>query len=162
MLLEKEEYEDLILENKYGEYVLINELGPDERLVQIAQKIASERNLKIIELNDKKKENYFCEQVSDASPKEYLTLIKNANVIITNSFHGTVFSIIFEKEFYTITRFNRNSRMENILYIVDMRDRLITKIEEVDNVKKQDYNIARENIKKEVEKSKRFLEDVLK
>lgn len=162
LLLEKEEYEELILENRYGEYILINELGPDERLVQIAQKLASERNLKIIELNDKKKENYFCEQVSDASPKEYLTLIKNANAIVTNSFHGTVFSIIFEKEFYTITRFNRNSRMENILDIVDMRDRLITKVEEVDNVKKQDYNKAHENLKIEVEKSKRFLEDVLK
>lgn len=162
LLLEKKEYEELTLENKYGKYVLINELTPDERLTQIAKRIALEKNLKIIELNDKKKENYFCEQISDASPQEYLTLIKNANAIITNSFHGTVFSIIFEKEFYTITRLNRNSRMENILDIVDMRDRLITEIEEVDHIKEQDYNKAKENLKKEVDKSKRFLEEVLK
>ena len=114
LLLENKDFDDLILENKYGEYVLIYALGPDERLTKIAKKIADEKNVKIIELNDKKIENYFCDQVSDAGPMEFLTLIKNAKAIVTNSFHGTIFSIIFGKEFYTITRLNRNSRMENI------------------------------------------------
>ena len=110
LLLDEKDYDDMILENKYGEYILIYALGPDERLTQIARKIEKEKNVKIIELNDKRKENYFCEQVSDGGPKEFLTLIKNAKAIITNSFHGTIFSIIFKKEFYTITRLNRNSR----------------------------------------------------
>ena len=149
-LLEKEDYDELIQENKQEDYILINELGPDDRLIKIAEKIANERNLKIIELNDKKKENYKYEQISDASPMEYLSLMKNAKVIITNSFHGTVFSIIFEKEFYTITRLNRNSRMENILDIVGMRDRLIDKVEEIENVKKQDYNKAYKNLETEI------------
>ena len=130
LLLESNDYDDLLLENKYGDYVLIYALGPDERLTKIAKKIAEEKKVKIVELNDKEKENYFCEQVSNAGPMEFLTLIKNAKAIITNSFHGTIFSIIFGKEFYTITRLNRNSRMENILDIVGMRDRLIDKIEE--------------------------------
>lgn len=160
-LLEKEDYDELIQENKQEDYILINELGPDDRLIKIAEKIANERNLKIIELNDKKKENYKYEQISDASPMEYLSLMKNAKVIITNSFHGTVFSIIFEKEFYTITRLNRNSRMENILDIVGMRDRLIDKVEEIENVKKQDYNKAYKNLETEIEKSRRFLKDVI-
>lgn len=160
-LLEKEDYDELIQENKQEDYILINELGPDDRLIKIAEKIANERNLKIIELNDKKKENYKYEQISDASPMEYLSLIKNSKVIITNSFHGTVFSIIFEKEFYTITRLNRNSRMENILDIVGMRDRLIDKVEEIENVKKQDYNKAYKNLEIEIEKSRRFLKDVI-
>ena len=140
---------------------MINELGPDERLMKIAKKIAKMNNLGIIELNDKHKENYECKQISDASPMEYLTLIKNANAIVTNSFHGTVFSIIFEKEFYTITRLNRNSRMENILDIVGMRDRLIQNVDEIENVKKQDYDVAHENLKKEIEESQRFLKDVI-
>jgi len=160
-LFKKEDYESFILENLYGEYVLINELGPDNRLIEIAKKIAEQKCIKIVEMNDKKKENYFCEQVSDASPSEYLTLIKNASAVVTNSFHGTVFSIIFEKEFYTITRLNRNSRMENILDIVGMRDRLIDKVEELDKVGVQNYEKANVNLGKEIEKSKRFLEEVL-
>lgn len=161
MLLDKNEYEDLSVENKYGDYVLINALGPDERLTQIAKKIAKEKNTKIIELNDRYIENYFCKQVSDAGPEEYLSLMKHAKAIVTNSFHGTIFSIIFEKEFYTITRLNRNSRMENILDIIGMRDRLLEEVEDLDNVKQQNYDEAYERLEKEKEKSEMFLKNAL-
>lgn len=161
-LLSEKDYEELISDNnKYGEYILINALGPDKRLTEIAKKIAQKTNLKIIELNDKKIDNYFCEQVSEASPTEYLELMKNAQVIVTNSFHGTVFSIIFKKEFYTITRLNRNSRMENILDIVDMKDRLIEDVKDIEKVKKQDYKKAYERLEVEKEKSRTFLKNAL-
>lgn len=161
LLLDEEDYEDLLLKNEHGDYILIYALGPDERLTKIAQKIAKEKNAKIIELNDNRKEEYFCEQVSEASPEEFLTLIKNAKAVITNSFHGTIFSIIFRKEFYTITRLNRNSRMENILEIVDMKDRLIHDLKELENVKEQDFEKAYERLEVEKEKSKEFLKKAL-
>lgn len=163
LLLEEKDYSELIEDNCHGEYVLIYALVPDERLTKVANKIAQEKNLKIIELNDKKNEKYFCEQVSEAGPSEFLTLIKNAKAVITNSFHGTIFSIIFQKEFYTISRkSNNNSRMENILKIVGMEDRLIDKIEELENVKGQDYKSAFDRLNKEKEKSIKFLKEALK
>lgn len=162
LLLEENDYDDLILENKYGEYILIYALGPDNRLTKIANKIAKEKCIKIIELNDKKVENYFCEQISSAGPEEFLTLIKNAKAIITNSFHGTIFSIIFKKEFYTITRLNRNSRMENILKIVKMEDRLIDEIDDLNKIKEQNYERAYIELEKEKQKSKKFIEKALK
>lgn len=161
LLLDEKDYYDLILDNKYGEYILIYALGPDDRLTKIANKVASKKGVKIIELNDRRKENYFCEQISEAGPEEFLTLIKNANAIITNSFHGTIFSIIFKKEFYTITRLNRNSRMENILKIVDMQDRLIDKIEDLDKIKEQDFENAYRRLNSEKQKSKDFLKKAL-
>lgn len=161
LLLEVEDYEKLLVkDNKIKEkYLLIYALGPDERLTQIANKLSNERKLKIVEINDFKKRNYFCDQISNAGPEDFITLIKNAECIITNSFHGTIFSIIFEKEFYTITRMNRNSRMENILSIVDMKDRLLNSVNEIDSVKPVNYSVAKERLKKEVEMSKKFLED---
>ena len=42
LLLDEKDYDDMILENKYGEYILIYALGPDERLTQIARKIDQE------------------------------------------------------------------------------------------------------------------------
>ena len=162
LLLDAEEYDELIKENQIKEkYLLIYALGPDERLTKIANKIANNKGLKIIELNDFKKKNYFCEQISNAGPEEFVTLIKNADAVVTNSFHGTIFSIIFEKDFYIITRLNRNSRMENILSIVDMKDRLIENVEDIDNVKIQDYKKAKENLAKEAQFSKNFLNDAL-
>ena len=158
LLLERKDYEELLKENSIKEkYLLIYALGPDERLTEIAKKIANEKNLKIVELNDFKKFNYFCKQISNAGPEDFLTLIKNAEVVVTNSFHGTIFSIIFEKDFYTITRLNRNSRMENILEIVDMKDRLISSVDDLKNVKPQDYKKAYKKLEEEAIKSKQFL-----
>lgn len=161
-LLEEQDYDKLILENKYGEYILIYELVPDIRLTNVAKKISENTNIKIIELNDKHKENYFCNQISDAGPNEFLTLMKNAKIIISNSFHATAFSIIFNKDFYIISRENKNARMENILEIVDMKDRLIDNIEDIYNVKSIDYNKANEKLNVEKNKSKKFLKSALK
>ncbi len=162
LLLERKDYEDILEENKIKEkYLLLYELVPDERLAQSAKKIAKEKNLKIVELNDFKKIRYFCDQISNAGPEEFLTLIKNAETIVTNSFHGTIFSIIFGKDFYTIARTKNNSRIENILKVVDMEDRMINKIEDIDNVKKQDYDNVYKLLEKETEKSKKFLIDSL-
>lgn len=162
LLLEEKDYDELILENKYGEYVLIYELVSDDRLTEIANRISKQKGLKIIELNDKKKEKYFCEQVSSAGPEEFLSLIKNAKAVITNSFHGTIFSIIFKKDFYTVTRLNRTSRMENILKIVEMKDRLIYHIEDLNKVKEQNFERAYIKLEKEKQKSRKFLEKALK
>ncbi len=162
LLLGKEDYENLILENNYGDYILVYALMPDERLNQIASKLSKEKNVKVIELNDKKIEKYYCEQVSDAGPNEFLTLIKNAKAIITNSFHGTIFSIIFQKEFYVITRKNMNARVENILKIINMEDRLVDKIEDLEDIKVQDYKEAFKKLNKEKEKSINFLKNSLK
>lgn len=162
LLLDVSDYEKLLVENSYGQYVLIYALGPDERLTKIAKKIAKEKKVEIIELNDKAKKDYFCKQISDASPEEFLSLIKNAKAVITNSFHGTIFSIIFKKEFYTITRLNRNSRMENILKIVGMEDRLINDISDLRKVKEQDYEKAYIRLNEEKQKSKDFLKNALK
>ena len=162
LLLDVSDYEKLLVENSYGQYVLIYALGPDERLIKIAKKIAKEKKVEIIELNDKAKKDYFCKQISDASPEEFLSLIKNAKAVITNSFHGTIFLFIFKKEFYTITRLNRNSRMENILKIVGMEDRLINDISDLRKVKEQDYEKAYIRLNEEKQKSKDFLKNALK
>lgn len=58
--------------------------------------------------------------VLDAGPREFLGLFRNASMVCTNSFHGTVFSITFKKEFYSFTAAldtdkTVNSRLYNIL-----------------------------------------------
>ena len=100
---------------------------------------------------------YFCTQISDAGPHEFVTLFRDASYVITNSFHGTIFSIINEKEFITFTRLNRNSRMESLLEMAGLKDRLIANVEEIEKVKEIDYTQVKNNIKIQVEKSKEFI-----
>ena len=162
LLLNPADYNDLMEENKIKEkYLLIYALVPDSRLEQIAKEKAKEKKLQIIEINDFKEKNHFCKQISNAGPGEFLTLIKNAECVVTNSFHGTVFSILFEKDFYTITGFNRNSRMENILSIVEMQDRLIDNPEKIKNVMVPNYIKAKEKLKIESQKSRDFLKNAI-
>lgn len=70
-------------------------------------------------------------QVYDAGPCEFLGLIKNASLVITDSFHATAFSINFNTPFYSLLRnedtdeINMNSRIFSILELVGLRDRLV-------------------------------------
>lgn len=55
------------------------------------------------------------------APREFLWLFAHAEYVVTSSFHGTVFSLLFEKEFYAITDPNRASRITNILNKVGLQ-----------------------------------------
>lgn len=65
----------------------------------------------------------------NVGPKEFLYLIKNAQAVMTDSFHATVFSLIFQKSFYTFNRFENNSnssttsRIDSLLNKVGLIDR---------------------------------------
>ncbi len=158
-LLEKKDYEDLLTEVKFEKYILIYALGPDSRLTKLANYIAKEKNLKIVELNDCKKENYQFEQVSNAGPSDFLSLIYNADFVITNSFHGTIFSIIFNKEFYTLTRLNRNSRMKSLLGNIGLGDRLLDQNIDIDINKTINFKDAEKLLEKDVEIAKTYLKE---
>lgn len=63
---------------------------------------------------------------SKGGPLELLGLIRNAAIVVTNSFHGTVFSIIFKKPFFTILNENgRNSRMIELTGTFGLEHRLV-------------------------------------
>lgn len=67
------------------------------------------------------------------SPQDFISLIKNASYVVTDSFHGTAFSIIFEKNFVCINdrhkdgSFKNDERLESILLSLRLKDRYITK-----------------------------------
>ena len=70
-----------------------------EKTYEIAALLKKKYNLKIIELKRMNKQPSVDKVVFNAVPAEFLGWIYNAEYIITNSFHGTAFSIILEKQF---------------------------------------------------------------
>lgn len=70
-------------------------------------------------------------KVYDACPLEFLNLIRNAEYVITDSFHATVFSILFSRQFFTLPRFKKNqansmnSRIYSLLNAVGAQERII-------------------------------------
>lgn len=68
-------------------------------------------------------------QISDCSPQNWLWLIDHSEYVITDSFHGTVFSTIFHKKFVVLERFstvNINNRMTDYLKTIEQSDKMIS------------------------------------
>lgn len=101
-------------------------------------------------------------------PGEFLSLVKNASLICTDSFHGTAFSIIYNKPFYTYERFsskdgnNQNSRIYNILKQLKLENRLIRDKRKVSNHPLNcSYTDVNRQLDKKRKESKDFLESAL-
>ena len=69
-------------------------------------------------------------QICCAGPQEYLYLFDNAEVVFTNSFHALSFSIIFKKKSVLYEHKTRNSRLESLLRLVNLEERLVRTVEE--------------------------------
>lgn len=67
------------------------------------------------------------------SVEEWLAMFRDAKCVVTDSFHGTVFSIIFNKEFYTIANQARGeSRFSSLLFKLSLTDRMYNSISEIE------------------------------
>ena len=81
---------------------------------------ALKKQLKIVNILDKNSEYY------ESGPNEFVSLIENASIIFTDSFHASVFSFIFQKPFVIFERNeikNTYSRLENFLTMFSLKDR---------------------------------------
>lgn len=111
-------------------YVLLYELTPCPYLKELALKIAKEEGLKVVRIT---KDAALVEKdgsiinVTDAGPSEFLWMFDHADFVVTNSFHGTAFSINFNKDFYVVTplRKKNNSRQKSILKLFNLSNRLL-------------------------------------
>ena len=90
-------------------------------------------------------------------PIDFVNAFKHAEYIITNSFHGTVFSIIFEKSFYSVLPQERAGRIKDLLHDINLEVRIIHDKEEVILDENIDYNLINEKIEVLKSKSKDFL-----
>lgn len=70
---------------------------------------------------------YSNRKIYDAGPSEFLWLIHNADLVVTSSFHATVFSIIYKKDFYSIINPVAQSRQKNLLSIFNLESREMVK-----------------------------------
>lgn len=94
------------------------------------------------------------------SPFEVLAYFQHADYIITDTFHGSVFSIKYGKKFATIIREANVQKLTDLLERFSLCDRIVTKIQDLESVLKKEIDVAsvQEKIKKEVEKSMQYLE----
>lgn len=105
--------------------------------------------------------DYCDKSFEDCGPEMFLSLIHHASFVLSNSFHATAFSLIYEKNFFVIKRAEGiNSRMTDLLEIAGLPDRIGTKLDfSIDKI-----NIPYTEVKKfldaEIQFAKQYLEEV--
>lgn len=160
-LLSKKEWLELINKNevkvdKEEKYILCYFLGEKQFYWDYVKKIVEETNykVKVIPITRKSYLKKYDLEIA-TGPIEFLNLINNAEIVCTDSFHGMVFSLIFNKRFSVLSRFDskdcksQNSRIESLLNILELQDNMI-----YENYNKVQYEIANYDRVDEIMKEK--------
>ena len=110
--------------------VYIVTIKPCDYVLTLARHIAKRRNLKIVRIcRDAYPEHSGSdvEEILTAGPSDFVGLFSKAEFVVTNSFHGTVFSINFSKPFYSVIKSHHstNSRLTSILKKLGLEDRIV-------------------------------------
>lgn len=127
-LLNKKEWEQNIECDKYKQPYILVYLTNKSSLIENIAKIVAQRTGWKIYLVGAIRERYANKCFINVGPFDFVRLIRDAKFVISNSFHATAFSIIFDKNFCVVNREdNINERMLSILKDFGLTDRLITK-----------------------------------
>lgn len=145
-LLTADEWKSLLNPSRVIEepYVLCFELSCPAYFADLVNTLKETSNDKVVLVS----RNYYsslCGEIdcNDAGPLEFLRLIRDAECVITTSFHGTAFSLLFGKKFYSCLSSNPPERIIDLLKMTFTEDRIVT-----------EHNFAQIDIQKQIDYSK--------
>ena len=115
-----------------------------------------------VEIADKK--------ILHAEPVEWLSWFKNADFIFTDSYHGTIFSVIFQKQFWVVSRKDKNIKINDLLVDIKLEERILNinnlgdgeSSEQLDALLEPvDYSQSFQILNQKLEQSTQFLSSLL-
>ena len=170
LLLSADEWIDLLvyeeMQIKYAsrKYILVYQIHNDRQLSSYALRLAAHTGLKLLRVNP------FMHQVHRGGKfvlcpdvTEFLSLIKNATYIVTDSFHGTCFSLTFEKQFIEVLPNNTTgTRNQSILALTGLSNRIVYDFDDFSIINRMiNYQPVREILAKERGRSVKMLKCLL-
>lgn len=124
-LLEISHWKSLIPIGHNEKFILVYDFEENPLIKKVAQEIAQKQNCKIYTISPSKSSYAHC-SYHYSGPLEFLELVSKAEMVISNSFHGTAFAIIFKRDFLVVNRSEGiNARMQNLLNSLGIGERLI-------------------------------------
>ena len=132
LLLSKNEWNKIVPKTKQNKkYAIGYFLTFNQEYINWTILDAKKRNIKLFFFHINPHVYEYSNNVVAAGPREFISYIKEADFVYTDSFHATVFSILYEKDFLTFKRFkdgsenDQNSRLENLFQLTNIKDRYI-------------------------------------
>lgn len=156
-LLEAQDWNQLLPKKKKKEpYILVYSIHRGTEIVSAANWLSEKTNLPLHIIGSRrryKNARYFL----TCSVEEFLHQFKNADYILTNSFHGTAFSLIFQKNFITILESEKPTRMIDLLTDIGLAERIYTDNSREVILEAPDYVHANVILRQKIQESKAFL-----
>ena len=175
LLLTKEEWKETIKDSHVSidePYIFCYFLGKNEATREAVRQLAKSTGLKVVVIRHmdeyiESDESFGDYAPYDVDPLDFVKYISKAAYVCTDSFHGTVFSIIFERKFMTFYRYalsqkgSRNSRIDSLLGILGIKDRIFNG--DIERIKENiDYNSVGQKLAEFRDDSEKYLQDCLK
>lgn len=159
-LLSKDEWDEIVPSINYKEkYILVYDFDSSSEIKEIVVSMAQKNHYKIYSFF---KNDYADKFFEDTGPIEFVSLIKEAQYIVSNSFHGTAFSLIYNKDFFVVNRKeNINTRMRDLLLKLKLDDRLVNNKSDIDGVIIINYYQVSTELNQLINESKKYLDKIL-
>ena len=157
-----------------GDYIFCYFIGDNEKHREMANIIKEKTGLKIATIRHiddyiSADEGFGDVCINDAGPVEFTNMILNAKYVLADSFHSTIFSIMYHKKFLVFNRFaegssgSTNSRIDSLLEMLSLQSRRTDDKEKVADYLLNDieYEKVDETLEKWIEDSKAYLRESL-
>ena len=160
-LLLKEQWNEVTSHTHEKErYLLVYDTEHSAKIQEIVQRIAKEKILKIYNISGFRL-GYVDKDLWASSPLDFVQLVRDADYVVSNSFHATAFSLIYERDFCVVNRSEGiNERMKSLLMSYNIEDRLVTGYS-ASLLNSIDYKVVNPLLQKDIDDSKSFLKKVL-
>lgn len=134
-LLEKEDFdkikEDFPVKQPYIYVHNVHVSRNDIRLKEVANKLSEMTGLPVVSNRKEKTFKNEAEKFLTGTPEQFIGVISKAEYVVTNSFHTTVFALIYHRDFITIPHFSNPDRMVNLLTELGIDNHLIGSVRNV-------------------------------
>ncbi len=153
-------------------YIFIYSVHPQNHLIQVAKELANKTGYEIIYLHNRVQTQLMkipdVKVLFDCTPAQFLGYIEGAQCVLTNSFHGTVFSILFHKQFFSelCTVGGFNNRVFELLYSLGLERRYLENNVElgawIDVEEKIDWDDVEQRLAEYRQSSLQYIEELAK
>lgn len=159
-LLTKDKWDKIATDVFNEPYIFLFTVLKPKNLIDYALELSQKTGLKVIYLNNTmRSKDSRITYIDPVTADKFIGLIKNASYICTNSFHGTAFSIIYNKNFIveTETGHGRNIRSEELMKRLGLEKRIMNADTKGDIDALSNWDYVEEQLQVERQKSKDYL-----
>lgn len=177
ILFTADEWNDIVSSERFyhEKYILCYFLGNNPEQRELVSKIKRETGYKIVQLQHC--DEFISTDINfpdyapyNVGPAEFVQLIRDAEIVCTDSFHASVFSLLFQKKFFTFRRYNNdgrvstNGRLYSLLSLVGLEERLLSSNEHASEILKMsiNYKTVHTDLAKLRRFTKKYIEEALR